>query len=102
MNQPSPNPVPNPTPTRRRQPGEFFGLERQLWDDRHRGVLSTELIERLNGAAKSVEAGLPSALGAERARLTRLHEGRRAAREVLEAARDALREGETPALGPRA
>jgi hypothetical protein len=90
------------TTTRRRQPAEFFGLERQLWEDRHRGVLSTELIERLNGAAKGVEAGLPTALGAERARLTRLHEGLRTAREVLEAARDALREGETPALGPRA
>jgi hypothetical protein len=35
-------------------------------------------------------------------RLTRLHEGLRTARDVLEAARDALREGETPALGPRA
>lgn len=92
----------NDTPIRRRQPGEFFGLERALWEDRHRGVLSTELIERLNGAARRVEAGLASALGAERARLTRLHEGLRTAREVLEAARDALREGETPALGPRA
>ena len=59
----------------------------------HRGVLSTELIERLNGAARDVEAGLPTALGAERARLTRLHEGLRTARDVLEAARDALREG---------
>jgi hypothetical protein len=98
MNQP---PTPSNT-TRRRQPGEFFGLERQLWEDRHRGVLSTELIERLNGAAKDVEAGLPTAVGAERTRLTRLHEGLRTAREVLEAARDALREGETPALGPRA
>ena len=92
----------NQATTRRRQPGEFFGLERQLWEDRPRGVLSTELIERLNGAAKSVEAGLPAALGAERGRLARLHEGLRTAREVLEAARDALREGETPALGPRA
>lgn len=101
MNQALPTTTPSTT-TRRRQPGEFFGLERQLWEDRHRGVLSAELIERLNGAARSVEAGLPAALGAERARLTRLHEGLRTARDVLEAARDALREGETPALGPRA
>ena len=91
---------------RHRDSGEFFGLERLLWDDRYSGALSASYQQQLAEAERELAVemragdGRAEALDAERNRA--LLDAIKVARSVLSAACDALREREAPVFGPRA
>lgn len=91
---------------RRRGADEYFGLERLLWEDRRDGSVCRGFLEQLARAERELGADLGergAALApAEADRHRALLEAVRAARAVLSAARDAVRERDVPVFAPRA
>lgn len=93
---------------RRRDPREFFGLERALWEDRHAGTLSGRQLELLAKAQRELGAAVAAsdpqseAAAADIKRTRALLDAITVARDVLSAARDALRDRDGPVFGPRA
>lgn len=93
---------------RRRDPREFFGLERLLWEDRRAGTLSGRHLELLAKAEREIALAIAGsgaesgATAAEIKRMRALLDAITVACDVLTAARDALRDREQPVLGPRA
>lgn len=78
--------------TRRRDSGEFFGLERALWEDRQNGTLCAGYLARLAAAEAELSAAMPGAAGSDPAVNAGLLAAVQAAREVLEAAKEAVRD----------
>jgi hypothetical protein len=77
--------------TRSRAPGEFFGLEQALWEDRHDGRVAAGYLRLLDEAAVGLAARAASALPAEEAaRVAALRVAVERGRAVLQAAREAI------------
>jgi hypothetical protein len=73
---------------RQRDPSEFFGLERQLWDDRHEGRLRKEWIARLRRAELQLSVALDA--GDDREALHLMRDALRVAQDTLAAAGQAM------------
>lgn len=90
--------------TRRREPREFFGLERQLWDDRHDGALYERYLDLLTDTRCRLAAALMAcaADATDTARMQAMLHAVEAATDVLDAAHQAVLGFEAPAFGPAA
>ena len=82
---------------RRRDPSEFFGLERQLWDDRHDGQLRKDWIAKMRRAELQLAVAMDAGNPREDFRLMR--DALRAAQDTLAAAGQAMAGRSMPAAG---
>lgn len=79
------------TGTRTRAPGEFFGLERELWDDRDSGQRVAAYLALLDRTARVLVQRARQAPDAEEAaRIAALQQAVSSGRSVLLASRDAI------------
>lgn len=87
----SDRPVTPANAVRRRVPGEFFGLERLLWEDRNSGQLAAHYLRLLDQADAALSNRAARPLSSEEAdRIGALRAAIQRGRIVLQAARQAM------------